>query len=62
MQSTNKFVISLVGMALSAALLILLIPSRIQETGNSATPLIVLAALAIAFAAGTRHWRPRRDP
>lgn len=61
MKSSKTFVAILIGMALSSALLILLIPSRIQETGNGVTPLIGLGALALVFAVALRHWGPRQE-
>lgn len=59
MKTPWLFVISLVGLADSAAVLVLVIPSffRAGEGGHVATA-GVSATLAIAFAAGTLHWRP----
>ncbi len=56
---TWLFVVSLVGMAVSAAVLILFIPSLFQsdEHGNAWT-VGVLACLAVVFAVGTLYWRP----
>ncbi|KIH99629.1 hypothetical protein LP52_06960 [Streptomonospora alba] len=53
------FVISLVGMAMSAAVLILFIPPlfRSGEQG-SVWAVGVLTCLTVAFAVGTRYWRP----
>lgn len=56
---TLLFVSSLVGLAVSAAVVILLVPTLFR----SAEPGRVWAAaisgcLAVAFAVGTRRWRP----
>ena len=58
-RQTSLFVISLVGMAASAAVLILLIPSLFRS-GEQVDIWLVggLGVLAVAFAAGTRRWRP----
>lgn len=59
MKGTLLLVMCIVGMALSGAVLILLIPSlfRSDDHGNvgimGASGLLVLA-----FAAGARHWKP----
>lgn len=53
------FVLSLVGMAVSAAVLILLIPSLFRSDEQASVwAVAVLACLAVAFAVGTRYWRP----
>jgi len=56
---TLLFMVSLVATALSAAVLILLIPSLFR-TGEQVNIWLVggLAVLVVAFAAGTRRWRP----
>ncbi|MBA8826265.1 hypothetical protein FHX42_003641 [Saccharopolyspora lacisalsi] len=58
-KKTWLFVISLVGMAASAAVLILFIPSlfRSGEQGD-VWAVGVLACLTVAFAVGARYWRP----
>ena len=58
-KKTWMFVLSLVGLAVSAALLILLIPS-LFHSGEQAGfwTAGVLAFLAVVFAVGTRYWRP----
>lgn len=57
---TLLFIVSLVGMAVSAAVLILLIPSLFGP-GEQVDIWLVggLAVLVVAFAAGTRRWRWR---
>lgn len=59
MNRTRLFVVSLLGMAMSASALMLCIPSlfRPGEQG-SFWVLGVLACLTVAFAVGTRYWRP----
>lgn len=59
MSRTALFVSSLIGMAASAAVLILLLPSlfRAGEQG-SVLGLTVWAVLTLVFAVGTRYWRP----
>lgn len=56
---TLPFIVSLVSMAVLAAVLILLIPSLFRP-GEQVNIWLVgsLAVLVAAFAAGTRHWRP----
>lgn len=53
-------VISVVGLALSAGVLILLLPTLFDPSGDlvSGWLLAVLAGLAVMFAIGTRRWRP----
>jgi membrane protein DedA with SNARE-associated domain len=52
------FVISLLGMAVSAAVLILLIPSLFREgEQTNVWAIVVLACLAMTFAVGTLYWR-----
>ncbi|GAA0988979.1 hypothetical protein ENKNEFLB_02871 [Nocardioides aquaticus] len=59
MKSTKLFVVSLLGLAVSAAVLILLIPSLFGSGEHADTWLVVgLALVAAAFAVGTRYWRP----
>jgi hypothetical protein len=56
---TLLFIVSLVGMAISAAVLILLIPSLFRP-GEQVDIWLVggLAVLVVALAAGARRWRP----
>jgi len=53
------FLVSLISLAVSAAALILLIPSQFRP-GEQVDIWLVgsLAVLVVAFAAGTRRWRP----
>lgn len=53
------FLISLAGMAVSAAVLILLTPSLFDSGEQSSVWAVgVPACLTVAFAAGTLYWRP----
>lgn len=56
---TLPFIVSLVSLTISAAVLILLIPSLFRP-GEQVDIWLVggLAVLVVAFAAGTRRWRP----
>lgn len=58
---TLLFVVSLIGLAVSAAVLILLVPSLFRS-GEPASVWAfgVSASLTVVFAVGTRHWQPTR--
>ncbi|WP_026116018.1 hypothetical protein [Nocardiopsis kunsanensis] len=59
MKKTWMFVISLAGMSISAAGLMLLVPSLFGSGEQiSIWPLAALACLVAVFAAGTMYWRP----
>ncbi|PRW62948.1 hypothetical protein [Actinopolyspora mortivallis] len=59
MRGTRLFVVSLAGMSVSAAVLMLLIPSLFHaDEQPSFWGLGVLACLTVAFAVGARYWRP----
>lgn len=59
LEKTWMFMVSLAGMTISAAVLILLIPSLFRSGGQSSVWAVgILACLAVAFAVGTRYWRP----
>jgi hypothetical protein len=59
MQRKWLSVISLLGMAASASVLILLIPSLFREgEQTNVWAIVVLACLAVTFAVGTWYWRP----
>ena len=56
---TLLFIVSLVSMAVSAAVLILLIPSLFRPGEQVDTWLVGgLTVLVLAFAAGIRRWHP----
>ncbi len=56
------FVISLLGMAVSAAVLLLLIPSMFGPDGGQDPGVIAVPAVLVAvFAAGTLRWRPSTE-
>lgn len=62
MKKTWMFVISLLGMAISASGLILLIPSLFRsDEQTSIWALGVLTCLAVVFAVGALYWRPSRS-
>lgn len=52
----------LAGLSLSAAVLILLVPTLFRPDGQ-VHPLVLvgLAALGVVFAVGARHWRSRAE-
>lgn len=53
------FVISLVGMAVGASVLILHIPSLIRSGGQGDVRAVVLSAcLTVTFVVGVRYWQP----
>ncbi len=57
------FVSSLIGMSVSAALLIWLIPALFgSDEQRSVWVYGTVAGLTGIFAVGTRHWRPSRQP
>ncbi|NYH79667.1 hypothetical protein FHR84_003005 [Actinopolyspora biskrensis] len=59
MKETWLFVVSLVGMAVSAAAVILQLPSLFHAGEQSSFwGLGILACLTVAFAAGVLYWRP----
>ena len=59
MKKTWMFVMSLVGMTISAAVLILLIPSLFRSGEQASLWTVgVLASLTVAFAVGMLYWRP----
>ncbi|SDP67202.1 hypothetical protein SAMN04487905_1075 [Actinopolyspora xinjiangensis] len=59
MKQTWLFVVSLAGMAVSAAVLMLYIPSLFRSGEQDGFwTLGVLACLTVTFAVGTRYWRP----
>jgi hypothetical protein len=56
------FVISLIGMAVSAAVLILRIPSLFREgEQTNVWAVVVPACLALSFAVGTLYWRTSKS-
>lgn len=59
MKKTWKFVMSLLGMSVSASVLILLIPSLFRP-GEQANLWVFggLACLSLCLAVGTLYWRP----
>lgn len=55
---TRKLVISVVGFAVSAALLILLIPSLFESPGGVRLGIMgALTVMAVTFGFTARHWR-----
>jgi len=55
------FLVSLVGTAVSAAVLIMLIPSLFRSVDQSTVWAAgVLGCLTLVFAQGTRYWHPSR--
>lgn len=60
MTRQTKFIISLVGMALSAAVLILLIPGLQDASQSRSMTAVCFAALTVAFSIGVHTWRPRQ--
>lgn len=63
MNRTTMFVASVIGLAVSAAVLILLLPSLFDSGDGPNTWLISsLAILAVIFAVGTGRLRPSAQP
>lgn len=52
------FIVSLVGLALSAAAVILLLPSLVDGSSDRGGLVAGLAVAAAIFAVGVRYWRP----
>lgn len=62
-RQTWLFVASLTGMSVSAAVLILLVPSLFRADAQVATWVVgVLAGLVMAFGFAALYWRPSISP
>ena len=59
MNQQQMFVASLVGLAVSAAVLIVIVPSLFVDGGAVPTWVVgALVVLVVTFGIGTRRWRP----